>query len=241
MLRGFHDLEETAQAVLKHCVDRKQPIAKQPIVKVVQPDVEATLQELAKPGPHAVPLDTVLRNADNIFDYRARMDHPRFFGFLPSPASDLSWLGEVLNTAFNTYAGSWYQSSGPSAVEKPLIKWLAQDVVGFPKAAGGCIVSGGMMANFTALMVARDHKLEFEERTKAAIYISEQTHSSVAKGLRMLGFHDSQIRKLGCDEKFRLRVDLLQETIEEDRRNGKKPFLGYWKLRHNQYWYRGSV
>jgi L-2,4-diaminobutyrate decarboxylase len=225
MLRGSHDLAETAQMVLKHCIESRQTIAQQPIVNVVQPDVEAALQKLAKPDSKPLLLDSVLRNADKIFGYRVRMDHPRFFGFIPSPASDFSWLGDVLNTAYNTHAGSWYQSSGPSSVEKSLIKWLAQDVIGFPASAGGCFVSGGSMANLTALMVARDHKLAFEDRTNAAIYLSDQTHSSIAKALRVLGFHDSQIRKIGCDQKFRLKVDVLQDTIEHDRRNGRKPFL----------------
>jgi L-2,4-diaminobutyrate decarboxylase len=225
MLRGSHDLTETAQTLLKHCIDGRQTVAQQPIVKVLQPDVEAKLQKLAKPKAQSVPLDSVLRDADEIFDYRVRMDHPRFFGFIPSPASDLSWLGDILNTAYNTHAGSWYQSSGTSAVEKSLLNWMAQDVIGFPDSAGGCFVSGGSMANLTALMVARDQKLAFEDRTKAVIYISEQTHSSIAKALRVLGFHNSQISKIECDENFRLRVDALQTAIAEDRLNNKKPFL----------------
>jgi L-2,4-diaminobutyrate decarboxylase len=225
MLRGTRDLTETAQTLLKHCIDTRQTINEQPIVKVIQPNVEANLEKLARPSLQPVPLESVLCNANEIFDYRVRMDHPRFFGFIPSPASDLSWLGDMLNTAYNTHAGSWYQSSGPSTIEKSLITWLAQDVVGFPDSAGGCFVSGGSMANLTALMVARDQKLAFDERTKAVIYISEQTHSSVAKGLRILGFHDTQIRKISCDQRFRLRVDVLQDTIEADRKTGKKPFL----------------
>jgi L-2,4-diaminobutyrate decarboxylase len=225
MLRGSHDLAEIAEKLLKQCIDGRQTVARQPIIKVVQSDVEAKLQELAKPSAEPAPLESVLSNADEIFDYRVRMDHPRFFGFIPSPASDLSWLGDILNTAYNTHAGSWYQSSGPSAIEKSLINWMTQDVIGFPDSAGGCFVSGGSMANLTALMVARDQKLAFEDRTKAIIYMSEQTHSSIGKALRVLGFHSSQIRKIDFDEKFRIRVDVLQDTIEQDRRNNNKPFL----------------
>ena len=170
-------------------------------------------------------MDTVLHVAREIFHRRLRNDHPRFFGFIPSPASDFSWLGEVLNSAYNTHAGSWLQSSGPSAVEKSLVQWMAGDVVGFPESAGGLFVSGGSMANLSALMVARDQRLAFEDRPKAVVYMSEQTHSSVDKGLRILGFHDSQTRKIPCDSRFRMDVSLLKPTIVADRAAGKIPFL----------------
>jgi L-2,4-diaminobutyrate decarboxylase len=68
------------------------------------------------------------------------------------------------------------------------------------------------MANLTALMMARDQMLRSqEERMKGVIYVSEQTHLSVAKGLRVLGFVESQIRKVPVDSKFRLNVQSLEE------------------------------
>jgi L-2,4-diaminobutyrate decarboxylase len=61
---------------------------------------------------------------------------------------------------------------------------------GFPAGdgSGGVFVSGGSMANLTALILARDQKLNFEERIMTVVYVSDQTHASVAKGLRILGF-----------------------------------------------------
>lgn len=225
MLRGYQNIVEVAQRVLSRALSNRQTLSQQPIVKVIQPDHELELQKLAKPKQEPMSIEKVLTNADEIFQHRVRMDHPRFFGFIPSPASDLSWLGEILNTAYNTHAGSWYQSSGPSSVEKSLITWLAQEIVGLPKSSGGCFVSGGSMANLTAMMVARDQKLTLEERSKGIVYTSDQTHSSVAKGLRILGFHDNQIRKIKCDKKYRLKIEFLEAAIKEDRMVGKKPFL----------------
>ncbi|KIX94354.1 uncharacterized protein Z520_10064 [Fonsecaea multimorphosa CBS 102226] len=215
----------SALKVMKLSVDNRRGISDQPIVKITQPEVAQKFARLARPQHHPIPIDTVLENAREVFDHRIRMDHPRFFGFIPSPASDWSWLGEVLNTAFNTHAGSWLQSSGPSAIEQSLISWMACDLLGFPPTAGGCFVSGGSMANLSALMVARDQKLDFEERTRAVIYTSDQTHSSIVKGLRILGFHDRQVAKIECDQHFRMNTAMLRLRIEHDRRSGKKPFL----------------
>lgn len=80
------------------------------------------------------------------------------------------------------------------------------------------------MANLSALMVARDQKLDFEERTRAVIYISEQTYSLIVKGLRILGFHDKKISRIQSDQQFRLDTAALQARIQEDRRLGKNLF-----------------
>lgn len=220
-----YDLADLAHKVVDHCVLERQTITSQPIVSVIPPRNEKEIENIARPSPCPVSIETMLSHAEDIFGYRVRMDHPRFFGFIPSPASDLSWLGDVLNSAYNTHAGSWFQSSGPSAVEKHLLSWLAKDMIGFPETAGGCFVSGGSMANLSALMLARDQKLAFEDRNKAVAYTSDQTHSSLAKGLSILGFHPSQIRKIRCDEGFRINTSLLRLAIEEDKASGKMPFL----------------
>ena len=82
------------------------------------------------------------------------------------------------------------------------------------------------MANLTALMVARDQMLKSqEERMRGVIYVSDQTHLSVAKGLRVLGFIDSQIRKVSSDSSFRMDVRGLKEAVEADRAAGRLPFV----------------
>ncbi|OAQ64348.1 pyridoxal-dependent decarboxylase [Pochonia chlamydosporia 170] len=219
-------LSQLAHKVLNQCIQERQTIHSQSIVNVVPPENEKEIGAFVKPSQLPASVDTTLSRAEKIFNYRVRMDHPRFFGFIPSPASDLSWLGEVLNSAYNTHAGSWFQSSGPSAVEKHLLSWLSRDIIGFPETAGGCFVSGGSMANLSALMVARDQKLTFEERSRAVAYTSDQTHSSLAKGLSILGFHPSQVQKIVCDDgTMRISTSALRSAIEHDKSIGKIPFL----------------
>jgi L-2,4-diaminobutyrate decarboxylase len=171
------------------------------------------------------------RNFDEVVDemlsavyvHRARMNHPRCFAFIPTPASPLSWIGEMLTAAHNPFAGSWLQSSGPSAIERNLVDFLCARI-GFPASAGGLFVSGGSMANLTALTVARDRMLAPEARAKAVVYVSSQTHSSVAKGLKIIGFLDHQIRRIDVDQDFRLDANRLRDAIAQDRAAGLKPF-----------------
>ena len=81
------------------------------------------------------------------------------------------------------------------------------------------------MANLTGLMVARDQKLKFEERVRGVAYVSDQTHASVAKGLRILGFRNEQIRKVQSDGRFRMDVAALIEAVRKDKEDKLLPFL----------------
>lgn len=192
------------------------------IVTIASPEQAEAFRKLAAPGA-ARPIADVVDDALRVFACRVCMDHPRFYGFIPSPASPLSFLGEMLTARFNAHAGSWMQSSGPAAIEQGLIAWLAQRA-GLPDGAGGLFVSGGSMANLTGLMLARDRMLPPEERRRGVAYLSSQAHSSVAKGLGVLGFLPDQIRKVGVDADCRLDLAALAEAITADRAIGGLPF-----------------
>ncbi len=58
----------------------------------------------------------------------------------------------------------------------------------------------------------------------ATVYFSCQTHSSVAKGLKILGFQHYQLRKIPSDENFCLPMDALAQKIAADRLQGLVPF-----------------
>lgn len=196
--------------------------AGQRIVSIVSPEEAAEFRRKAAPGAARAAAE-VIDDAVRIFSHRVRMDHPRFYGFIPSPASPLSLVGEMLTAGFNAHAGSWMQSSGPAAVEQGLIAWLAART-GLPEQAGGLFVSGGSMANLTGLMVARDRRLAPEDRRRGVAYVSAQTHSSVAKGLGVLGLLPDQVRKVQVDAGRRLDVGALARAVAADRAAGLVPF-----------------
>jgi glutamate/tyrosine decarboxylase-like PLP-dependent enzyme len=79
------------------------------------------------------------------------------------------------------------------------------------------------MANVTALAVARQVRLE-GRMEGATLYFSDQTHSSVQRGLRLLGFLPEQLRLLPADADFRLDPAALRRAIEADRAAGLRPF-----------------
>ena len=150
------------------------------------------------------------------------VDHPRFFAFVPGPNNFISTMADALAAGFNVFNGTWFGGSAAAAMELGLIRWFCH-ICGFPSKSGGLFVSGGSMANLTALVAAR-HALLRDRVDGATVYLSDQTHSSVERALRVIGFAPDQIRKLASDEKFKLPLDTLRGAIAKDRQNGLRPF-----------------
>jgi aromatic-L-amino-acid decarboxylase len=150
------------------------------------------------------------------------LDHPRFFAFVPSPSNFVSAMADALASGFNVFAGTWLEASGPAQIELVTVEWLRQ-ACGLPDSAGGLFVSGGSMANITALATAKHTRLG-ESADRAVIYCSDQTHSSIERGLKVLGFRQDQLHRIGCDGSFRLDLAALEAAVELDRSAGQMPF-----------------
>jgi len=171
------------------------------------------------------PVDEVVTEmTEEVYRYRGDANHPRFFGFVPGPASSISWLGDIMTSAYNIHAGGSKLAPMVNCIEQEVLQWLCRQA-GFTQNAGGVFVSGGSMANITALTAARDHKLNDETLHLGTAYISDQTHSSVAKGLRIIGIPDSRIRKIPSNSTFQMCTDVLEKQIQEDTQNGLIPFV----------------
>lgn len=158
----------------------------------------------------------------DVLGHIAHIDHPRFFGFIPSPSNFVGAMADALSSGFNVFAGSWLGGSGAAMVELVTVDWLRQ-LCGMPEPTGGIFTSGGSAANMTALTVARCIRLE-ERMEGAVIYASDQTHSSVQRAVRILGFPPESFRTLPTDASLTLDVSALRSAVEEDRRAGRVPF-----------------
>jgi aromatic-L-amino-acid decarboxylase len=150
------------------------------------------------------------------------LDHPRFFAFIPSAPNFVSILADALVAGTNVFAGTWLESSGPSQVELVVMDWFKQ-MLGLPQEAAGLLVSGGSVANLTALAVARRAQLD-DQTPGAVVYLSNQTHASIDRALRILGFPAVQVRRIPTDSLFRVDVQALAEQIRRDRAAGLRPF-----------------
>lgn len=161
---------------------------------------------------------------DKVMHHRNKPEHPRNFTFIPGPAREESKLAALVTDYYNPNAASHYIASGAVYVEQKLIQFLCEQA-GFPKSASGIFVSGGSGANMGAAIAARDSRVNLDEITSATVYISDQAHYSVNKGLQIVGIPDHRIRRVETDDAFRIIPEKLDEMIQEDINNGFKPFM----------------
>jgi aromatic-L-amino-acid decarboxylase len=159
----------------------------------------------------------------DVLPFASRGDHPGYFAFIPSCGNWPSALGDLIASVCNFYAGSWMESAGPSQVELTVLDWF-KGWLDYPAEAEGILLSGGSAANMTALACAREALLgAMSDRVVA--YVSDQSHSSLARAARILGFRPDQVRVLPVDDRFRLRPDALAGAMAADRGAGRQPLF----------------
>ncbi|HEU5249843.1 MAG TPA: pyridoxal-dependent decarboxylase [Thermoanaerobaculia bacterium] len=157
--------------------------------------------------------------------------HPRFFGFINATADPIGITADYLAAAMNP--NCWGGDHAAIHVEHEVMRWIGE-IVGYPAAAEGILVSGGSMANFTALATARravtpgnvrEDGLAGEGRPRLTVYASDQVHHCVDKAVDLLGIGTRNLRRIPTDDRFRIRLDLLEAAIAEDRRAGLVPAI----------------
>jgi aromatic-L-amino-acid/L-tryptophan decarboxylase len=208
----------TVDRLVERWSDRDAP----PLRRATPDEMRARLSGPAPDEPE--PYEELLqRLLDDVLPFASRGDHPGFFAFVPFAATWPGALGDFVASACNVYAGSWMEAAGPTQLELQVLDWF-RDWVGLPEGAGGTLVSGGSAANMTALACAREARIgSMNDRVVA--YVSDQAHSSLARGARVLGFRPDQVRVIPVADDSRLDVAALERAIDADVRVGRLPFF----------------
>jgi glutamate/tyrosine decarboxylase-like PLP-dependent enzyme len=157
----------------------------------------------------------------DVLPYAARTDHPGYFAFIPNFTTWPAALAELTATAANPYCGAWMEAAGPAQVELEVIDWF-RTWLGMPASTAGVLVSGGSAANLTALLVAREAAGGPSGDT--VMYVSDQTHSSLARTARAMGLRPPQVRVLPTDDSWRLLPGTVAAAVRADRGAGRVPF-----------------
>ncbi len=192
----------------------------------VRPD-SGLLDEIMRmeiPAKGRDPKEVADELVEKVFKTSLLTQHPRFFSFVASGVSPYSIVGSILSDIYNIN-NCGYETAPPiSLIEEKLIKWMGARA-GFGEECGGIFTSGGSLSNLTGMLAARGKKLTEDEYPIGTAYLSDQTHSSVKKGLRLMGIRSDNIVIIPSDDSFRMRLDLLEDAIKADMERGRKPFL----------------
>jgi len=177
------------------------------------------------------PLEQLLADCRTIMDLSRHNGHPRFFGYVASPSTPIGAYSDLIASALNANITCWRSGPAGTELERMVVRWLGA-LIDYDRDAKGLLTSGGSMANLIALLVAHRRKSGVNTSRQGlwnsgppmTIYASEEVHLSIAKAADILGFGRDQVRVIACDERQRMRVNLLRQKIDADRREGLRPF-----------------
>jgi aromatic-L-amino-acid/L-tryptophan decarboxylase len=193
----------------------------------------------ARDGPGPAPSEP-MRAMDVVAEYSARLSrglmnsqHPRQFGYFTPPPLPMSIMGELLAQVANQGVDVWHAGPFAAFAEEEVVRWLC-DLVGYGDGSFGLLTSGGVMANFMGMALARDLHLgrlrglsgppRGKDLERARVYTSDQTHFSIARALDELGFPTETLVVLPADDDFHLRGEPVAAAMARDRAAGLTPF-----------------
>jgi glutamate/tyrosine decarboxylase-like PLP-dependent enzyme len=163
-----------------------------------------------------------------ILPYNLGNIHPRFWGWYMGNGTVGGALAEFLTGVMNPNTGKENQAG--TILETQVIRWLSK-LMGYPEDSSGILVSGGSMANFIGVAVARQEMADFDIRRDGilaggkqfTIYASTQVHSCSQKNIELMGIGAKYFRKIRTNSDFTIDVEDLKVQISKDRRAGLLP------------------
>jgi aromatic-L-amino-acid/L-tryptophan decarboxylase len=198
------DFRSDGHAAVDWAADYLERVGSLPVLAQVTPgEIRSRLPSRAPDEPE--PFSAVLRDLEEVLlPGVTHWQHPRYFAYFATTASEPGILAELLAAALNTIAILWRTSPVSTELESVVLDWTAE-LLGLPSGWHGHIEDTASTSTFAAIIAAR------EATGRDLIVCSEQTHSSVDKAARMLGM---RLRKVPVDAEFRMRVDALGDLSE---------------------------
>jgi len=222
------DVRRIAHRVADMLADYLEQLPQRPVFAPVPIDAAARFADEPVPA-HGTDPDAILDEfAEAISPYPFGNGHPRFWAWVNSPPAVMGIFADALAAAMNpSVAGG---NHAAVHIERQVVRWFV-DMIGLPATTMGILVSGGSMANLTALAAARYAKAGFDVRARGlqsgderlVLYMSQEGHSCIRKAAEMLGIGTESLRVIPVNDRMQMRVDVLSDAIDRDRQSGCRP------------------
>ncbi|MBU1186966.1 MAG: aminotransferase class I/II-fold pyridoxal phosphate-dependent enzyme [Acidobacteria bacterium] len=153
--------------------------------------------------------------------------HPSWFAYFPANNSPPSVLAEILTAGMGAQCMIWQTSPAAEELEVVTLDWL-RGMLGLPEDMTGVIQDSASSATLAALLTAREKATGYTANTSGiqtplVVYLSEEAHSSVEKGVKIAGYGNRNLRRIPTDDSFAMIPEELERAVEKDRQSGFSP------------------
>jgi aromatic-L-amino-acid/L-tryptophan decarboxylase len=235
-LDGLVDMDPEAFRTAAHAVvdlmaDYLARVEGYPVLPPIEPgSLRSSFPDAPPDRPE--PLAAILADYRTLIEPNAtHWQHPGFFAYFGSTASGPGILGEMLAAALSQNPMLWRTSPIGTELEGVVVDWLRQ-ALGLPPSFDGLLTDTASTSSLIALAAARETAgldaanrglAEHGEIGAARVYASAEAHSSIEKACMTLGIGRAGLVRIATNERYELRLELLEAAIAEDRAAGRIP------------------
>ena len=176
------EFREVGHQVVDLLAEYLEHIEEKPVFPNVEPSTLTKLFSEPLPEDPSSAEQVLGELEEKLLPYCTHVGHPGYMGLITPSPNPIGVIADFICSALNQNIGAYTIGPAAVAMERRTVRWLT-DLVGYGEKAGGNLTSGGMMANFIGLKLARDSvsgdRIQHEGvQDRWAVYASEERHVS---------------------------------------------------------------
>jgi len=229
------EFRKQGKQMIDWIADYYENVEKYPVLSQIKPgDIKNQIPDL--PPVESESMEQIMTDVNSIImPGITHWQSPNFYAYFPSNSSGPSILGDLLSSGLGVQGMLWATSPSCTELETKVLDWLAE-MLQLPEkfksgSEGGAVIQDtASSAALSAVLAAREKKTSYQTNDSGCngnlvAYVSSQTHSSLEKAIKIAGIGKNNLRLIGVDENLAMRVDLLENAIQNDIKSGFIPFF----------------
>lgn len=218
---SFDEMMEMGNDCLKFAARHIAALPEAPSFTAGDPSLFRESEPPAEPGD----LKSLLAEIGKAAKVSVNTAAPGFMAYIPGGGIFEAALADMIACSVNRYTGIYQMAPALVTLEVNAIKWLCR-LMGYESGNSfGILTSGGSMANFSALITAREKYFSGRDFSRGRVYTSRQVHHSMKKAVKLAGFPADSLAFIDTEEDLKISLDELKKQIRQDRESGLSPFM----------------